>query len=226
MKGLTRAAWYGLAICRLALNPPAFFNRLAELPWYGGMLREWTAGLGLTTGARVLEIGCSAGWLSGELAAHGHSVTGVDRSARAIRLAQRSAKARSSPPRFMGADALHLPFEAPVFDATLAASLLNVVPAPEALLAEMMRVTVSGGMVSCLYPTPAMQPDRAHRITEMRGETGFSFAALNLWATRARKLETGTVRQWMERVGLADIREQPLLMGMVSAITGYKPAGL
>jgi len=223
MNSFSRIVWQGLALGQLAWSAPAFFARLWELSWYGGLLREWTEGLGLPAGAKILEVGCSAGRLSGELARRGYAVVGTDRSARAIRLAGSAARDGSSPPRFMVADALHLPFVAPEFGATIAASLVNVVSDPEQLLAEMMRVTAPGGIVACLCPTPAMRPDRARRLAETRGYHGFSDAALSLWASMANKREPDTVALWMERAGLVDIRQQTYLDGMVGSSVGRRP---
>ena len=223
MSALARYAWRGAAWGQLAWSSPAFFARLWALPWYGGMLREWIDGVAMPAGARILEIGCSTGRLTGELAKRDFAVVGMDRSARAIRFALRTAGNGRPRPRFTIADAMRIPFDAAAFDATIAASVLNVVAEPGRLVAEMARVTASGGVVACLYPTPAMQPARARRIAEMHGYRGFSEAALGLWASLARKLPSEHVAPWMQQAGLIDIRHQTLLHGMVAASAGRKP---
>ena len=225
MIALARLAWRGYAWGQLAWSSPAFFARLWALPWYGGMLRAWIDGLGMAAGARVLEVGCSAGLLTGALAERGFATVGMDRSARAIRFASRAVGDWRWPPRFVIADAVRSPFDVATFDATIAASVVNIAAEPGRLLAEMARVTAAGGVVACLYPTPFMQPARARQMAETHGYRGFSEAALGLWAALARKLSPDRVAPWMQQSGLVDVRHQFLLDGMVAVTSGRQPAG-
>ena len=217
---LPRFGWTIYSLAMLAVAPHGFFARLAQLGWYGDMLRNWADGLDLPPSGRVLEVGCSAGTLSNHLERRGYHVTGVDRSARAIRRARAEYTAGTAGPAFVRGDANDLPFAAASFDAALAASLLNIVPEPQRVVAEMARVATPGGIVSCLFPTPRMNAVTARRFIERHGLTGFSAQALTLWATLARKLEPEAAERLLAAEQLTNIATTYCLDGMVCAVFG------
>lgn len=218
-----RWGWTLYSLTMLAVRPHGFFARLGRLDWYGGLLRVWADGLGLTPDSRVLEVGCSAGTLSHALARHGHRVVGIDRSARAIRLAQTTHGSGTTVSVFLQGDATNLPFAKGSFDVTLAASLLNLVPEPERIVAEMARVTSPGGIVSHLFPTPEMNATAARRYIKQHALTGFSAEALALWAALAHKLDPGKAVRLLEAERVTNIWIVHYLEGMVCAVTGRKP---
>ena len=74
----------------LMKSPPVLFSRLFELPWYRGMLEQWAAPL-QKDDASVLEVGCASGDFSRLLAQRNNRVVGVDRSARMLDRAQKTA---------------------------------------------------------------------------------------------------------------------------------------
>lgn len=93
--------------------------------------------------ARVLDVGCGAGFLSNHLAREGFEVTGLDASQAAIQVAARhdvSGKAR-----YLLGDALLLPFPDASFDAVCAMDFLEHVEEPARAVAEMARVLKPGG---------------------------------------------------------------------------------
>jgi ubiquinone/menaquinone biosynthesis C-methylase UbiE len=213
-----RTVWRLYCLGRLALHPHLFFNKLYALDWYRKTLEDWLAWLQPPAASHLLELGCSTGGFSAALAQRGYRVTGVDRSRRAIRYARRHRQTAHL--QFILGDALQLPAAIQVFHYTLAASLLNVVPEPEALLREMARVTTAGGIVSCLFPTPAMTRAQVAQYIARHRLTGFSAAALSLWADAATKLEPTTVMQHFRDAGLKDIQTTTLLQDMVGAVSG------
>ena len=87
-----------------------------------------------------LDAGCGTGFLSFELAARGHRVTGVDFAAAMLAEARRRAAERSVSIRFEEADAEHLPFPAGRFDLVISRHVLWTLPHPEAAIAEWIRV--------------------------------------------------------------------------------------
>lgn len=97
-------------------------------------------------GARVLEIGAGTGRDAAALAARGHRVVALDRSAGALPL-----MARAHPELvgrgLVGGDALHLPFPDETFDAVFHQGVLEHFGNPVAFLAENRRVTRPGGLV-------------------------------------------------------------------------------
>jgi SAM-dependent methyltransferase len=217
---IARLGWRVYGVAALALNPHAFFARLAALDWYGGMLRAWVDGLDLGAPRRVLEAGCSGGALAGYLARRGHAVVAFDRSIRAVRYASNRSAANRSQPGFLAATAEHLPLPDGYFDRVLAASLLNVVSDPVVVVAELARVIVPEGLVSFLFPTPRMTPAavrtfiRCHRFS-----SEFSTEALSLWAALATKLDEAVVLEALRSAPLTGARCTRLLDGMASILT-------
>src|SRR5580658_8432935 len=64
----------------------------------------------------ALDVGCGTGFLSLELAARGHRVTGIEFAPEMLALALTKAKAADAAIRFEEADAEQLPFAAASFD--------------------------------------------------------------------------------------------------------------
>src|ERR1700694_3338965 len=80
----------------------------------------WDRIFGLVLGGNgpleALDAGCGTGFLSFELAARGHRVTGVDFAPAMVAEARRKAAARGVPIRLEEADAEQLPFAPGSFD--------------------------------------------------------------------------------------------------------------
>jgi 2-polyprenyl-6-hydroxyphenyl methylase/3-demethylubiquinone-9 3-methyltransferase len=94
--------------------------------------------------ARVLDIGCGAGFLSNALALHGHAVTGIDASERSLVVATRHDATRTV--QYTVGDALYLPFPDASFDVACAMDFLEHVEEPHAVVAEAARVLAPGGL--------------------------------------------------------------------------------
>jgi 2-polyprenyl-6-hydroxyphenyl methylase/3-demethylubiquinone-9 3-methyltransferase len=140
-------------------------------PWVRDRVRAAAPG----RPARVLDLGCGAGFLAEELAAAGHRAIGLDASFGSLKAA-RSAAARSErppadampgpagrapdaapdpvrtagargpvAPSYLAADAYRLPFPDSVFDAVCALDFLEHVTAPARVVAEAARVLRPGG---------------------------------------------------------------------------------
>ena len=107
-------------------------------------LLDWLA---VPPGARWVDVGCGTGALSRTILdrAAPETVTGLDASAGFVQ----HAAARVVDPRasFRVGDAQALPFDDGVFGAAVSGLVLNFVPAPERMAAEMYRVTRRGGVV-------------------------------------------------------------------------------
>jgi ubiquinone/menaquinone biosynthesis C-methylase UbiE len=88
----------------------------------------------------ALDIGCGTGFLSFELAARGHRVTGVDFAPAMLAEARRKAVQQNSPLRFEQADAEQLPFPGQSFDLAISRHVLWTLPHPEAAIDEWIRV--------------------------------------------------------------------------------------
>lgn len=93
----------------------------------------------------ALDAGCGTGFLSFELAARGHRVTGVDFAPAMIAEARRKATEGGRAVRFEEADAEQLPFSAASFDLVISRHVLWTLPHPEAAIDEWKRVLRAGG---------------------------------------------------------------------------------
>jgi ubiquinone/menaquinone biosynthesis C-methylase UbiE len=96
----------------------------------------------------ALDAGCGTGFLSFELAARGHRVTGVDFAPAMIAEARRKAVAASLAVRFEQADAERLPFAPASFDLVISRHVLWTLPHPEAAIDEWIRVLRRGGRLA------------------------------------------------------------------------------
>ena len=93
----------------------------------------------------ALDAGCGTGFLSFELAARGHRVTGVDFAPAMLAQARRKATQQNFPVRFEEADAERLSFPAASFDLAISRHVLWTLPHPEAAIDEWIRVLRPGG---------------------------------------------------------------------------------
>lgn len=94
--------------------------------------------------SKILDVGCGGGFLSNELALHGHSVSGVDLSPESLKVAEKFDKTKSV--SYQVADAYHLPFADESFDAITAMDFLEHVDDPEKVIGEFSRVLKPGGL--------------------------------------------------------------------------------
>jgi SAM-dependent methyltransferase len=134
------------------VQPAAY--RASDGAAYDWFLGRWTQRLagpfidfaGVAPDGPVLEVGCGTGSLAGRIAVRRpqHPVVGVDLSLPYLVQARRNAPAGA----YAVSDAQRLAFRDNAFATTLAQLVLNFVPDPAAAVAEMKRVTQSGGMVA------------------------------------------------------------------------------
>jgi 2-polyprenyl-3-methyl-5-hydroxy-6-metoxy-1,4-benzoquinol methylase len=109
----------------------------------------WIESLGLMPGARVLEIGCGAGFLSVALAQRGLRVQAIDPTEAMVELARRHA-VESGTAELLSVDlgdVCALTFEDASFDLVFALGVMAYLKRPESAMQEMARVTRPGGHV-------------------------------------------------------------------------------
>src|SRR5438045_7701131 len=99
----------------------------------------------------ALDVGCGTGFLSLELAARGHRVTGIDFAPQMLAEAQRKAATREGlPVRFEEGDAEALRFSDASFDLVITRHVLWTLPHPEAAIDEWIRVLRRGGRLAII----------------------------------------------------------------------------
>jgi len=108
----------------------------------------------VSAGGCVLDLGCGTGELASVIAAAGMRATGCDISPEMLHRAT-----AADPARMVGWVQLdpgwrRLPFESATFDAVVAASVLEYVDDPTAVLRECCRVLRPGGTLLCTVPDP------------------------------------------------------------------------
>ena len=100
----------------------------------------------------ILDVGCGTGEISSRLAAlwPRAQVTGVDLIEAHLALARARYAALGDRLRFAQADAFELPFAAGSFDLVVCRHMLQAVPTPERVIAELVRVARPGGVIHLL----------------------------------------------------------------------------
>src|SRR6266540_2297072 len=116
--------------------------------WSRRVAREFIRWLALPENSQCLDVGCGTGALSQTILemANPRTVNGIDRSEGYVE----SARSRVNDPRtgFEVGNAQMLSFESETFDTTVSGLVLNFVPQPDPMIAEMARVVRKGGMVA------------------------------------------------------------------------------
>lgn len=105
-------------------------------PWVSQEIRSQ-----IGSHAKVLDVGCGAGFLSNALAEDGFETVGIDLSNSSLEIARQTGKAH-----YIQANAYSLPFPKASFDAVCAMDILEHVEVPSLLVAEAARVLKPGGL--------------------------------------------------------------------------------
>jgi SAM-dependent methyltransferase len=111
----------------------------------------WPQEVGLVRGYRgardVLDLGCGTGEITTRLADElpDARITGVDLIESHLELGRRKAARFGDRVKFQQADAFELPFDARSFDVVVCRHVVQSIPTPERVLAEMVRVARPGG---------------------------------------------------------------------------------
>jgi SAM-dependent methyltransferase len=132
----------------------------------------WDRVFGLALSGRqvlqALDIGCGTGFLSLELAARGHRVTGIDFAPEMLALAKEKAAAAGASARFEEADAENLPFAADSFDLVMTRHVLWTLPHPEAAVEEWIRVLRPGGRLAVIDGHSLVKPGEEQAYSARR----------------------------------------------------------
>ncbi|MEJ2419279.1 MAG: class I SAM-dependent methyltransferase [Exilibacterium sp.] len=207
----------------LTTDAPKLFDTLFDLPWYKDIHEAWLLNLlQQKTAARVLELGCGPGRLLRSVADGGHTVVGLDQSAKMLKKATQNLRLFPGITLLQGS-AESIPYDDNVFDFAVAASLINVVDDSVAVLREMVRVVALDGVVSFLVPSENMNSRLVTQYVRENNLQDMSSNALQLWAKLARKMSAKQCEQVSTAAGLVNVEVVPRLSGMVNTVTGTKP---
>ena len=110
--------------------------------------------LGVTSGTRLLDVGCGAGQLALISARAGAQVTGCDIATNWLQKGRARAAAEGLEVTFEEGDAEALPYEDAQFDAVVSLIGAMFAPRPELVAAELTRVCRPGGMIAMANWTP------------------------------------------------------------------------
>jgi 2-polyprenyl-6-hydroxyphenyl methylase/3-demethylubiquinone-9 3-methyltransferase len=126
-------------------DPASEFRPLHEI---NPLRLEWIEGRHALAGKRVLDVGCGGGILAESMARKGASVTGIDLSEKALRVAQLHLHESRLAVRYELASAeQYAPSHAGEFDAVTCMELLEHVPDPASTVAACARLAKPGGRV-------------------------------------------------------------------------------
>src|SRR6266849_8321900 len=157
----------------------------------------------------AFDAGCGTGFLSLELAARGHRVTGVDFAPAMLEAARRKAAAQGLAVRFEEGDAEQLPFAPHSFDLAISRHVLWTLPHPEAAIDEWLRVLRPGGRLAIVdgaqYNDASAPPQREN------ARTSSEYAAIGdqlpFYGGRPRE----EIEVVLRKHGLVDVAGDPLL---------------
>jgi SAM-dependent methyltransferase len=116
--------------------------------WSRLVAREFVGWLAVPGERRWIDVGCGTGALAGEIVARAtpQRVVGLDRSAEYVHHARGRVHTRGT--TFLVGDASALPIAPAIFDVAVSGLVLNFVPSPTTMLAEMRRIVVPGGTIA------------------------------------------------------------------------------
>ena len=116
--------------------------------WSRLVAHEFLNWLAIPAGSQWLDVGCGTGALSQTILrfAEPAKIMGIDRSAGFVAFAKEHMQ--DSRVQFEVGDAEELKADSGTFDAAVSGLVLNFIPQPERAVAEMTRVTRSGGVVA------------------------------------------------------------------------------
>jgi len=187
--------------------------------WHDDTVAKLAAWMGLAQGMNTLDVGCGLGYVGRTFWKHfgrKGSYTGLDNSLQLLREAVKHSPewVRDGTSAFVRGDANALPFPDGTFDFTVCQTLLMHSPSPDAFLAEMARVTRSGGIVTCFEPdnVTAMRARRYQSFHEPSIDDDLLLVRVHHhWTEGRKRLGLGDysignrVPGMMQKLGLKDI---------------------
>lgn len=172
--------------------------------WSRAVAREFLPSLRVPAGREWLDVGCGTGALAQTIVecAAPSAVLGVDRSEGFVAAARR--RVGEPRARFELGDALGLPVASGAFDAVVSGLVVNFVPEPPRMLAEMARATRAGGTVALYVWDYAGGMELMRRFWDAAKELDPAAAALDE-AVRFPMCAPAPLATLLEGAGLAEV---------------------
>jgi len=190
--------------------------------------------VGARSGERVLDLAAGTGTSSVTFTAEGAACVACDFSLGMLRAGTERLADQPGRVRFVAGDALRLPFGDQVFDAVTISFGLRNVADPDAALAEMFRVTRTGGrLVICEFghlPSARLDaiygrylmaalPAVARRLSPAGDAYEYLAESIRDWPSREE------LAQRMGGAGWSAVRWRDLTLGVVTVHTARRRAG-
>jgi ubiquinone/menaquinone biosynthesis C-methylase UbiE len=164
----------------------------------------------------AFDAGCGTGFLSLELAARGHRVTGVDFAPAMLAAARQKAAAQGLAIRFEEGDAENLPFAPGSFDLAISRHVLWTLPHPEAAVDEWIRVLRPGGRL--VVVDGSQYNDATAPPQSENARTSSEYAAIGGQLPFYGGRPQGEIEALLRAHGLVNVAGDPL-MDLVAAQT-------
>ncbi|WMT40447.1 class I SAM-dependent methyltransferase [Paenibacillus sp. D2_2] len=129
--------------------------------------KKWVESLGISLGAKILEVGCGTGESACYLATKGYSVSALDNSSRMLQIAERKAQEKGVTVDWVSGSAESIPFPSNFFDIVFGESVTIFTDAPKTLH-EYFRVLKPNGMLidNEMTATNDLSFEEAGKITD------------------------------------------------------------
>jgi len=211
---IQQVLWHG----RVFRGASSLLPALMQDPWYRKILREWWRRTAWANGGHLLEMGCSSGDFSREVAQQGYWVSGVDRNKSLIAKAKKHAISKLN---FQCGDVYDFDALPASYDGVFGASFLNVLPDPEAAVRRLSTLCKPGAWMSFLLPAPSMTTSAVWDYARSHQLNAASTALALTWARFARKIDPQLAQAWFAQVPHHELRVTPLgLLYGISARVG------
>ncbi|MFV8257216.1 bifunctional 2-polyprenyl-6-hydroxyphenol methylase/3-demethylubiquinol 3-O-methyltransferase UbiG [Bdellovibrio bacteriovorus] len=162
-----------------------------EMPWILEAIRR-----NIGYKAEILDMGCGAGFLSNDLAAAGHKVTGIDLSTSSLKVAESRDHTHSV--QYSQGDVYQVPFPNESFDVVAAMDLLEHVSDPQRVIAEASRVLRPGG----LFFFNTFNKNPLAWLVVIKGMEWFVKNTPNDYHVYSLFIEPKKLKLWLEDFGL------------------------
>jgi uncharacterized protein (TIRG00374 family) len=122
---------------------------LAQRYWQRRRIENLLENTKIEQNESILDLGCGSGVISRKCAELGGNVVGSDLSRPSVLYAQNRGNEKTN---FIAADAQNLPFKPHTFDVVILGNIIEHVPEPEKMIAEVSAILKPGGRISITMP--------------------------------------------------------------------------